>query len=528
MATIELGKTAGTINGGEVASLEEINTANAMLPQVETTPQVVNATDIGAAPTVVPAPPKTNIADQLASIEQQALAIQEKINRPSTEQPATQPVSVQDAIMQQLMGLSPDGEVSAETMALQESAASANLLAQNLQTDITAYTKATRDEVNRMRQNPEGKLAGSLAAQIENYEYERYSQKDGLADMAIAAQYALNNAQYANELASNAVAAEERQFDKQISYLNTLYNMSLNDMTASESMQFQSQLRMYENQVTQWQDAKQTALQNAAANNAPVEVITAIRNAKTMDEVWQSAGSYGVDPNISLNRQKFAWDQWYAMRKLQLEEQANQGLLSQAAYNKIIQTEATRKELGKSVQAVEDILNNSLGFGAATGKVTGGSTGFFDLGLRTGAVGAAGGAAFGPIGALVGGTGGLLFGGFFGASEAKEQQGNIAMNMDYIEAALTTQRIGYAKNLGLTGAMSDKDIELIGNSADKLVSSWDKETMTFSKGEPAEVEKALTELKATLIQNQEILLFDPEYQSAILGTDANEIDNQFQ
>lgn len=500
-----------TVNRAK-SMLSSLNTAKVTPPGTSATPSPIDATSIGTPDITVPTVPVDSTVSNTASqIEGQAASALTPQETPTPEAPTAQPTSSRDWVTQQMQDLFVQGQMtSPETQRLQQDAAQANLEARDWATRLTAYSAATRNEVNRLRTNPEGKLVGALNAQIANYEYDRYNSKDGLADMAIAASFAQNRAQYANELATAAVDAEEKKYNRQMSFFSQLYTMLGDDMTDSEAKQYDAMMSIYQGQVEGLMNAKTAAMQRAAAAGAPSDVILGIKNAQSAEDVWAAAGQYGEDPNLKLARDKFYWDVQYAKQKMALDARLAQGELDQKTYNDNKQKEITKKELGKSFDAIGRILNNSIGFGAATGKITGRTAGFFDLGAKTGTVGAAGGLAFGPVGAAVGGVTGLLTGGVFGASEAKEQQEEIANDMDYITSALTTQRIGVAKSLGLTGAMSDRDIKLIGDSADVLVSAWDNESMTF-RGDPNTIKKHLNTLKTTIDENIEMIQLEQEF-----------------
>jgi endonuclease/exonuclease/phosphatase family metal-dependent hydrolase len=69
--------------------------------------------------------------------------------------------------------------------------------------------------------------------------------------------------------------------------------------------------------------------------------------------------------------------------------------------------------------------------------------------------------------------------------------------MDYITSNLTTQALADAKARGVTfGALSEREMEVIGGSADKLSRAWDSEKMQF-RGRPETIEQALRELYST-------------------------------
>lgn len=309
--------------GKDLQALSTFMSANPDMTVPQTaTPPTVDATTIGTPALTAPTPPKNAIATKLAQIESQALALKETIDQraaaeaegttaapggltggdTSTGTPTGMPAApggsfaeMGDQALQQYLTQAMGGfELSPEAQQLQTESAQANLAAKNMANDLVAYATSTREEIMRMRQNPEGKSMGAMQAGIANYEYDRYNGKDGYADMAIAAQYALNNAEYAYEIANNAVSAERDQFDSQLQMFKDIFTMSRNDMTQSEQMQYQSMLRMHENTVNNLADAKMAAMKMAQTNGAPEDVILGIKNATTPEEVWQASGSWGT------------------------------------------------------------------------------------------------------------------------------------------------------------------------------------------------------------------------------------------
>lgn len=491
-----------------------------------TAPTTIPASDIGTpAPSVPVAKINTDIQNQLSLAMSQAQSLQNALDEmkvQKAEQQIAAPSSgdLRRMMAEQAMGMMSGGfQLSDEAQQLRTDAAEKQLALRNLETQMQLYNKDTKDTVYQMLQNPEGKTQKGLQAQVSNYEYERYARPGGAADQAIEAQFALNNAQFAYELANNAYTVEKEQYNTQLDYFKTMYTMLGDDMTESEAAQYNSQLRMYELETSRFMDSKQTALERAQANGAPADVIKAIRAAENETDVWTAAGQYSVDPSLQLARDKFAWDVYYAKQKMAMDAALSAGQTSLMEYNKIMETNAVKKEIGKSKQAIDRIKANTLGFKATTGKVKGRLAGMFEADPNELGLGGKISTLLGPLG--------ITTTAFFGATEARQRQEDVANDMDYIEAALTTQRIGFAKALGLTGAMSDKDIELIGKSADTLVAAWDSESMTF-RGSPEEIERAFNDLSVALNENEANLNLDPEYQAAVLTEEsASDISSIF-
>ena len=265
--------------------------------QIATRPATIDATDIGIDGLTTPIPtPELDIGTEMAGITSAINQAETSLTEPETPAQLTETPSLSDQALQAMLAEVTGGfEVSEETRDLQTDAAIKKKRLNDLTTQITQFDKETKDELYRMSKNPEGKSMGANRASMQNYQYERYARPGGAADMAIEAQFALNDAQFAYEIANNAIQAEERAYDRKIQGLQAIYNMAQNDMSESEQMTYQSDLRLYESRVQQLSLAKQQAMQMASSQGAPQEVVLAIKNATTPEEVWASAGRYGAD-----------------------------------------------------------------------------------------------------------------------------------------------------------------------------------------------------------------------------------------
>lgn len=499
-------------------------------------PQEVDATAIGTAsmsvpPAKVPSIPSSPIAATIAATVP---------TTPDTEDVAVSPRD--QAIQNYMQMLSTGFDTSQETKDLQTAAADAKLVLDNLNTRMTEYEKETRDTEYAMLQNPEGKLAGALQAEVNNYKYERYAKKDGLADMAIAAQFALNNANFAYEIANNAVTAEKERYTSQMQGFRDLYTMLQNDMTESEQMQYASQLRMYESAVNDYTASKNAAMQRAQANGAPQEVVMAIKNAQSTEEVWASAGQYGIDPNLSLARDKHGWDVWYGQQQLAMNEKKlafDQWLAGQSLSQKEAEAQQQKfekqmkdgetvasllRDAGKTQQAVKEALANKSGLAGSTGAVRGWLGSAAGGALAGGLAGAATGAVTGP-GALPLGIGGAAIGGIWSGVTSRTAREDFQNDIRLITSAQALTELG---NLGISLApITNYEINLVGSKASNLASSVsiDEETgeMTI-RGSTKEFEKNLAALDEQLDKTITALSNDPNLQTYLLANDLQSID----
>lgn len=539
---IDLQKIVTTATGGQSGPMSSANPAlntptPIPQPQKMSTP-VVPATDMGTTAINVPKIDNKGFSfqEKLKQIETSALALKDQLASKKEEEIRMAEINTKkeprplDVLKEQMMTTFSEGQgTNQDILDKQNRENEAAKLLNDLNTDMISYAKDTRDEIMRMRQNPEGKTLGALEAEISNFEYNRYNRKDGLADLAIAASYAQGNYQKAASEAQNAVDAEARNYERKMDFFQQMHSMLQNDMTESESQQFQSNLRLYENQVNQFNEAKSTAIERASQQNAPAEVLTAIKNATSIEDIWSNAGQYGEDPTLTLAKDKFAWDRQYAMMSLSLQQQLKAGTLAQEEYTKAQGALAVERDLNKMSDATSRLFGNQAGFDAVTGTVKGRLSGVFGSQSTGGfAGGTVAGSIGGPIGAGIGGILGFGAGALFGMKEAGQQAADFAADMNYLYKANIPEAIRKAKEAGWTGTMTNTDIENIAGGAEALFSLWNPEEGNFGNASPERVKEALTQFRTSIEENKENLFKDPTVKKALLGTGGDEIDNLFQ
>ena len=385
----------------------------------------------------------------------------------------TEQLSPRDQALQALMGTFQDQQAFdptaiKEAEGVYQRQALVNQLSESYDKAIVNQRRTIQD----MRQNPEGKLRGALNADIENYKYE---SDQNLADKAMQLHYANQDYQSALTIANDAIQAQTDKFDQQMSFFSNMYTLLGNDMTDSEKMMFQSQLSQQEYAFKNLQDAKSQAMQSAGANGAPPEVLSAIKNSQTMEDVWANAGSYGIDPNLSLARDKFYFEKQLALTKLSMEQALKAGDISAETAQKAIAKAEGDKKFAYMEEEINNILMNETGLNVATGKIKGAfKSALFDF---TGA------------------------GGYFPNKLAQE---DLANSMEYVSRNLTTQALADAKAQGITfGALSERELDVLGGSADVLSSAWDSETMTF-RGSPAKIEQSLKDLRKVTVEKRAV------------------------
>jgi hypothetical protein len=108
-----------------------------------------------------------------------------------------------------------------------------------LENDIISKTRAYDKQIEKIRQNSEGKFGGAVEQDVANLERQKNSE---LADLAI--QYKVANGAYTDAVAivDAKVKAEFEPLQNEIQSLSNLYNLYSNDMTESEKMQAQAQI----------------------------------------------------------------------------------------------------------------------------------------------------------------------------------------------------------------------------------------------------------------------------------------------
>lgn len=486
-------------------------------------PPEVNATTLGTENLTVPSAPTTNLTDQAAQLEASATNLQTE----TPEATGTTEPSTRDQVLQNLIDFQSDSlAVSPETQALQTESAIAQKAAKDLANDLTAYAKQTRENIMAMRRNPEGKSRGALESQMSNYEYERYNQKDGLADMAIAAQYAQNNAEMAYNIAKNAVDAEDKQYNRTIDFYNSLYTMLGDDMTDSEAEAYQSTLRIYENEVKNFMDTKSAVLDLATANNAPLDVLKEIRSATSSDDVWIAARGYTKDPqlaiqegNLAVSWARLAQDKENADRLYALELLKQNGDISAAEAEDKKNISNTIRETTKLLQATREAVANKSGLKASLGSMKNGWGSGLAYAVPSGIAGATGGSVFGPVGTVVGGVTGFAAGGYSGAKGA---QVNAEDFKNDIKTIVAGQALTELANLSVSlSPISNAEIQLVAAKASDLAGSFNQreDGSIELTGTEGEFISNLEEYQTQLVTALEALAEDPAAQELMLAGD---------
>jgi len=368
---------------------------------------------------------------------------------------------------------------------------------------------AQRRRIAEMRQNPEGMLAGALDASIQNYKYE---SDQNIADLAMTSYYSQGKYDMVTRMAQEAIDAQYKPIEALMTHYKDMYTLLGDDMTESEKMRFQYQLNVAEANITAVRDAKTEAVRAAGINGATPDVLSAIKNAQSVEDVWTAAGSYGIDPNLKLAQDKFAWDKWFAQTQLATKNAEEADAEGANMANLLRQT-------GKLSQAVGEALGNRVGLAAATGTIKGGWSG---VGYAVpGAV--AGAVIAGPVGAAIG-TGAGWFG---GAANAIRERENFENDIKLIYAAQALTELG---KLGYSLApITEREIEMVGSMASNLSSSVriaEDGSVTIS-GSTSEFRKNLEELQTQLSNTMQTMKSDPTLARYLASMDDADITSAY-
>ena len=112
------------------------------------------------------------------------------------------------------------------------------LEANRLQSDLASRKRAYEDEIERLEKNPQGTFGGALATQVADL--RRKANKE-LADIAIQAEFALNNYQGAERILQAQIEDLDQDFDNQIKTYEIAADFLTNDLSESEKQQIQFQ-----------------------------------------------------------------------------------------------------------------------------------------------------------------------------------------------------------------------------------------------------------------------------------------------
>jgi hypothetical protein len=170
-----------------------------------------------------------------------------------------------------------------------------NTLRLKTQNEITALDKTYRDEVNSIKENPQGKFGGAIQQDI-NQATDRYN--NNRANLAIVYNSQLGDYQAALDTVNLKVNALKDTNSQSLQAYQLMANAVNNDLTDSEKIQVQANIQEKQDKAKAIQDAYASALETAVKNNAPSYILSAIDSAAkdpkaTQASIYSAMGTYG-------------------------------------------------------------------------------------------------------------------------------------------------------------------------------------------------------------------------------------------
>lgn len=225
-------------------------------PLVDTTAPIP-AASLTSKATTYPAPVQQNVAatalaSNLASsysaaetgIQDAEAAAKTAANTP----PAPADTGLK-ASLAKILGLSNDlAEKSGRAFEIQneEGVFTKKKEALRLNNEILAKTKFYDKKIEEIRKNPQGKFGQAVEQDVANIERQRNSE---LADLAIQSKVANDDYKGAFDIAQAKVDAEFEPIQAQIDTLKTYYSLAQNDMTESEKLAAQTEIKKQEDEL---------------------------------------------------------------------------------------------------------------------------------------------------------------------------------------------------------------------------------------------------------------------------------------
>lgn len=327
-----------------------------------------------------------------------------------------------------------------------------------LQTDLTDIENQINQTSLEFRRERErimtegGQTVGQMRAMLNDVSRKQASE---LADLEVIRQARSNTLTNAQSIVQRKLQLQFADEDARIQNLQFVYGEVKEDLTKAEDRQFQkmmkreeAQLDIAKNEYERLESEKINLVRNAQANGAGNQTMSAILNARSLDEAYRAAGSYG----ISLS-DKIAMANYRAK-------------LLEAGLSSSVVNSAT--ETIDQINVLDDALNNVGGL-----KATAGSTAI--LGRR----------------------------GLFRKGKALD----FAATVEQITSQLTLDQLISAKERGATfGALSEKELKSIASAATKL-GSFIRERKNgdiYFKASESAVRKELEKIKSFAIKDYEL------------------------
>lgn len=178
-------------------------------------------------------------------------------------------------------------------------------------TDITNQINQTSLDFRREReriQTEAGLTEGQRNARLRDVSRKQASQ---LADLEVIRMARSNSLENAQSIVQRKLQLQFADEDARIQNLQFVYGEVKEDLTKAEDRQFQkmmkreeAQLDIAKNEYERLESEKINLVRNAQANGAGNQTMSAILNARSLDEAYRAAGSYGISIDAQLAYQK--------------------------------------------------------------------------------------------------------------------------------------------------------------------------------------------------------------------------------
>lgn len=171
-----------------------------------------------------------------------------------------------------------------------------NKLRLKTQNEMTALDKKYRDEITDIGKNLQGKLENGVSIE-KNIATDRYN--NNRANLTIVYNSQLGDYQAALDTVNLKVNALKDSNSQSIQAYQLLANAVNNDLTESQKIQVQANIKDRQDKATMIQGAYASALDLAVKNHAPASVLSAIDAASkapnaTAASIYSALGSYGA------------------------------------------------------------------------------------------------------------------------------------------------------------------------------------------------------------------------------------------
>lgn len=301
-------------------------------------PITVAAPKVDTSPTPVDklTTQKTTIAPVTSNSAQNnfSVAANQVVEQASQKPVEEKKPSTRDQVLSDVLGLQKkQGEQGQRTLDLQAE----NKLAEKKQqlVDINAKAITTNDaykkKIEALEKNQEGKSTAQLNSEINRLEVERDRR---LADIGIEQAVAQGNIDVANDIIKTAIEAEFEPLKNQIDSLKTYYQMSSDDLTASEKSKLESIIKKEEMDYQFKLDSAMLAKKQAYD----------LQNTTTKrDTSWQDIDG----------------------QRVLVDNQT--GEIISGATTQLANVELARQRGADKIEQIEGLLNNTAGIGASAG-----------------------------------------------------------------------------------------------------------------------------------------------------------------